>query len=79
MQREGFFKKDSYIINGQSGDFNTGMHIPDSLFIILIRIFLINIKVFLLKRIINKHFELSDTIKNISGVNYKESLNLSLK
>ena len=32
MQKNYFFKKNAYIINGQSGDFNSGMHIPDSLY-----------------------------------------------
>ena len=53
------------------------MHIPDSLYN-FDKNFSNKYKSILLKRIINKHFELSDTIKNISGVNYKESLNLSL-
>ena len=72
------FKKNAYIINGQSGDFNSGMHIPDSLYYLDTNSSGKN-KDLLVSTIINKHFNLSTPTKDIPQINFKDSLKFSLE
>ena len=78
MQKNYFFKKNAYIINGQSGDFNSGMHIPDSLYYLDTNSSGKN-KDLLVSTIINKHFNLSTPTKDIPQINFKDSLKFSLE
>lgn len=74
MQDENFFKKKAILVNGQSGDFNSGMHIPKSLNE-FDRNFSNKYKDILLESINKKHFILSDTLNN----KIHEEANNSLK
>ncbi len=77
MQIKNFFKKNAYIINGQSGDFNSGMHIPSCLYKLDQNSASKDYEV-LISQIIHKHFNLSKNTKHFPKMNFKDSLKLNL-